>query len=101
MSVTVVVEAAVVAQRHIETRLIALGQAWIEPLVLLQHLMVGLEEQSQFQRSPIQATSLQVLSALAEPLQPLVAAWQALELLNLLLEVDQYHPRKGQAAGLF
>jgi len=28
--VTVVVEAAAVAQRHIGTRLIALGQAWIE-----------------------------------------------------------------------
>ena len=98
---TVVVEAAAVAKRHIGTRLIALGQAWIEPLVLLQHLMVGLEEQSQFQRSPIQATSLQVLSALAEPLQPMAAARLVMELQNLLLEVDQYRPRKGQAAGLF
>jgi hypothetical protein len=101
MSVTVVVEVAAVAQRHIGTRLIALGQAWIEPLVLLQHLMAGLAEQSQFRRSPVQAMSLQVLSALAEQLQPLAAAWQVLELLNLLLEVDQYRPRKGQAAGLF
>ena len=86
MSVMAVVEAAAVAQRHIGTRLIALGQAWIEPLVLLQHLMAGLAEQSQFRRSPTQAMSLQALSALVGPLQPLAAAWQALELLNLLLE---------------
>jgi hypothetical protein len=101
MSVTVVVEAAAVAQRHIGIRLIALGQAWIEPLVLQQHLKAGLAEQSQFRRSLILAMNLQVLSALAEPLQLLAAAWQVLELLNLLLEVDQYRPRKGQAAGLF
>ena len=98
---TVVLEAAAVAQRHIGTRLIALGQVWIEPLVLLLHWMAGLAEWSQYRRSPIQVTSLQALSASAEPPQPLAAAWQVSGLLNLLLEAEQCRPRKDQAADPF